>query len=304
MIKFLVMDVDGTLTDGKIYMGNDGEILKAFNIKDGCGIKDILPQYRITPVIITARESDILKRRCEELGINYLYQGVRNKVEKLYEIIDEYNKINHSEFELKDCAYIGDDILDLQCMKTIRDNGGLVGCPSDAVTDVKENVHYICKHNGGDAAVRDFIEWIIIQEKKGNFSQKVYDSLEVVKKQDVDSLSVGKYVINDELYFMVQEYTTKKEEDCKLESHKKYIDVQWILKGEEKIKTISTDKLKLEKSYDRMKDIMFWKPVDDMLEMVLKDGSYVVLYPNDAHMPCIAVGKQEKVKKIVIKIKI
>lgn len=62
MIKFLIMDVDGTLTDGKIYMGNQGELMKAFDVKDGCGIKDILPQYGIVPIIITARESEILKK--------------------------------------------------------------------------------------------------------------------------------------------------------------------------------------------------------------------------------------------------
>ena len=80
MIKFLIMDVDGTLTDGKIYMGNKGELFKAFDVKDGCGIKDILPEYGIIPVIITARQSDILKRRCEELNIINLYQGVRHKL--------------------------------------------------------------------------------------------------------------------------------------------------------------------------------------------------------------------------------
>ena len=75
MIKFLVMDVDGTLTDGKIYMGSNGEVMKAFNIKDGCGIAMVLPKYGITPVIITARESKILENRCKELNITELHQG-------------------------------------------------------------------------------------------------------------------------------------------------------------------------------------------------------------------------------------
>ena len=67
MIKYLIMDVDGTLTDGKIYMGPNGETIKVFDIKDGCGIKDILPQYDIIPVIITARETKMLENRCKEL---------------------------------------------------------------------------------------------------------------------------------------------------------------------------------------------------------------------------------------------
>ena len=77
------MDVDGTLTDGKIYMGSSGELMKAFNIKDGCGIHDIAIPNNITPVIITGRESKIVLNRCKELGITEVYQGISNKVEKL-----------------------------------------------------------------------------------------------------------------------------------------------------------------------------------------------------------------------------
>ena len=69
MIRYLIMDVDGTLTDGKIYMGAAGEVMKAFDIKDGCGIKDILPRCYITPIIITARESKILTNRCDVITI-------------------------------------------------------------------------------------------------------------------------------------------------------------------------------------------------------------------------------------------
>ena len=79
-IKYLVMDVDGTLTDGKIYMGNDGEVMKAFDIKDGYGIHDLLPPSGIVPVIITGRGSEILLNRCEELGITKVFQNVHNKL--------------------------------------------------------------------------------------------------------------------------------------------------------------------------------------------------------------------------------
>ena len=73
------MDVDGTLTDGKIYTGSNGEVMKAFNIKDGYGIHDILIPNGITPVIITGRTSTIVENRCKELGISDLYQGVKTK---------------------------------------------------------------------------------------------------------------------------------------------------------------------------------------------------------------------------------
>lgn len=88
-IKLLVMDVDGTLTDGKIYMSADGELLKAFNIKDGYAIVH-LKDKQIVPVIITGRSSEILVRRCRELGIVELYQGIEDKPAKLLSICEKY----------------------------------------------------------------------------------------------------------------------------------------------------------------------------------------------------------------------
>ena len=151
MIKYLVMDVDGTLTDGKIYMGNDGEMMKAFDIKDGCGIHDILIPAGIAPVIITGRSSKILENRCKELGITNLHQGIRNKIEKLLTITTDLSMV----------AYIGDDINDLSCMEPIKEAGGLVGCPADAVQKVVDLADFVSKRNGGNGAVREFIEWIV-----------------------------------------------------------------------------------------------------------------------------------------------
>ncbi|MCC8104662.1 MAG: 3-deoxy-D-manno-octulosonate 8-phosphate phosphatase [Clostridiales bacterium] len=149
-IKFLVMDVDGTLTDGKIYIGSVGEFMKAFDIKDGCGIKEIAIPFGIIPVIITARDSEIVRIRCKELGITKIYQGVKDKLEKLKEITEDLSQV----------AYIGDDILDLPCMQSVREAGGLVGCPNDAVTGVKGRSDFISSKNGGNGAVREFIEFI------------------------------------------------------------------------------------------------------------------------------------------------
>ena len=151
MIKYLVMDVDGTLTDGKIYMGAHGEMMKAFNIKDGCGIHDIAIPGGIIPVIITGRTSEIVKKRCGELGIQQVYQGIKNKIEQLNSIADDLSQV----------AYIGDDINDLSCMIPVKEAGGVVGCPADAVERVKGISDFVALHNGGDGAVRDFIEWII-----------------------------------------------------------------------------------------------------------------------------------------------
>lgn len=151
MVKYLVMDVDGTLTDSKIYMGNDGEMMKAFNIKDGCGIHDIAIPSGIVPIIITGRKSKILENRCSEIGITEIHQGISNKVEKLKTITDD----------LKEVAYIGDDINDLSAMSVIKEKGGIIGCPKDAAVSVTRLANFISSRNGGDGAVREFIEWLV-----------------------------------------------------------------------------------------------------------------------------------------------
>ena len=156
-IRYLVMDVDGTLTNGTIYMGPDGEVFKAFSIKDGYGIHNILPQYGILPIIITGRESKITETRCKELGIVDLYQGVANKADKLDEILYEKG----AKFE--EVAYIGDDLNDLPVMLLLKQNGGIVACPNNAVNEVRRIAHYIGKQDGGDGAVREFIEYLVSQ---------------------------------------------------------------------------------------------------------------------------------------------
>ena len=125
-IKVLVMDVDGTLTDGKIYMGNECEIMKAFNIKDGYGINNILKENSIIPVIITGRESKIVKNRCEELNIKHFFQGVSCKLETLKMIMQSLG------ISIEQTAYIGDDNNDLDCMDYIVSHGGIIGCPADS----------------------------------------------------------------------------------------------------------------------------------------------------------------------------
>lgn len=149
-IKALVMDVDGTLTDGKVYMGVSGEIMKAFDIKDGYMIAR-LSTYNIIPIIITGRESEILINRCKELNIHELHQGVHEKLNCLKQILQSY-KLN-----LTEVAYIGDDLNDKECLEVC----GLTGCPADAVFAIRQCVDYICSNKGGNGAVREFIEYII-----------------------------------------------------------------------------------------------------------------------------------------------
>ena len=157
-IKLLVMDVDGTLTDGRIYLTENGEFCKAFHVKDGYGIATILPKYDIIPVIITGRKSNILKKRCEELNIHELYQGCSDKLALLNKLAKQYHLTQNLQRKFKEIAYIGDDINDLKCILSC----GVSACPNDAVEDIKKNVNYICCKEGGKGAVREFIEWLII----------------------------------------------------------------------------------------------------------------------------------------------
>lgn len=141
------MDVDGTLTDGHIYIGAEGELMKAFHVQDGYGIAQILPKFEITPVIITGRISKIVEQRAKELKITHLYQGVPDKLTQLKAVAEE---LGASPDEI---AYIGDDLNDLECIRYC----GFSACPANAVPEVLDAVDFICKRDGGQGAVREFI---------------------------------------------------------------------------------------------------------------------------------------------------
>ena len=157
MIKMIIMDVDGTLTDGKIYMSNQGEIMKAFCAHDAVGVR-MLKKYNITPVIITGRESEIVHIRAKEMNMDssFVFQGITNKLDKLKKIIKENN------LKYENVAYIGDDINDLECFKIC----GFTACPNNAVKIIKKKSDYISAYNSGAGAVRDIIEYIIQNEKQ------------------------------------------------------------------------------------------------------------------------------------------
>jgi len=150
-IKLFVMDVDGTLTDGMIYMGEGGELCKAFNIKDGYGIAHILPEYGIIPVIITGRTSRIVENRAKELRIEEFHQGALDKIPVLEKVAEKYG----CTFE--EIAYIGDDLNDLPCIEKC----GLTACPADSAKEITCAVDYVCEKIGGCGAVREFIDYII-----------------------------------------------------------------------------------------------------------------------------------------------
>ena len=153
MIKLIVLDVDGTLSDGSIIYSDNGAEIKAFNVKDGLGIAAWIRLGREV-AIITRRESRLVEDRAKELNITYIRQGIKDKAQALREILQE------AKISLDEVAAIGDDINDLGMLKLIKHSYA----PKDAVKLVKHNVRKVLKHKGGKGAVRAMIDRIIRQE--------------------------------------------------------------------------------------------------------------------------------------------
>ncbi len=152
MLKLVAFDVDGCMTNGDISYDSSGNEIKTFNVKDGLGIVT-LNKIGIKTAIITGRESTIVKNRAKELHITYFYQGVKNKLEKLDEILEKEG-IRYSEV-----AYIGDDINDTSILKSV----GYSFAPSDACIYAKKASKIVLKRAGGNGAVREMIE-ILLQQ--------------------------------------------------------------------------------------------------------------------------------------------
>ena len=150
-VKALVMDVDGTLTNGQINISLNGELYKSFYCRDGLGIINAV-RHGIMPILLTSRTSNIVEERAKELGIKNVLQGAENSKK---EVLDKF--ISEQFLSYDEMAYIGDDINDLECMKLCA----VSACPSDAVEEVKRVANYICKRKGGYGAVREFIDWLL-----------------------------------------------------------------------------------------------------------------------------------------------
>lgn len=150
-IKLLAMDVDGTLTDGRIHISDSGELFKSFDAKDGYAVKVMLPKHGIVPAVITGRRSGVVERRCAELGIEHLYQNITDKAACLRKLAEELN------VPLDHVACIGDDRNDLPMLELC----GFSACPADAAEAVKRVCDYVCQAPGGRGAVRELVERLI-----------------------------------------------------------------------------------------------------------------------------------------------
>jgi len=153
-IKFLLLDVDGVMTDGTIYIDSDGCETKAFNIYDGSGIH-LARKAGIEVGIVTGRQSPIVEFRAQELGITEVHQRILDKVKVYDDLLRKYG-LQDSEM-----AYIGDDVIDLPILKRV----GLAVAVPNAQSEVRENVDWITRKAGGYGAVREVTDLLLAARK-------------------------------------------------------------------------------------------------------------------------------------------
>ena len=149
-IKTFIFDVDGVLTDGKILINSDGQLLRSFDTKDGYAIKCALVKgFKVA--IITGGRNEAVRERFEELGIFDIYLGAHHKLEAYKDLLDNY------ELNPEEILYIGDDVPDIPVMEKV----GLGCCPADEVSDVKAIANYVSHKKGGEGCVRELIEQVL-----------------------------------------------------------------------------------------------------------------------------------------------
>jgi 3-deoxy-D-manno-octulosonate 8-phosphate phosphatase (KDO 8-P phosphatase) len=162
-IKLLLLDVDGVLTDGRIIYDNDGGETKAFDVKDGHGLK-LVQRAGIQVGIITGRQSAVVARRAAELGIELVYQGVKDKNVPFSEILE---KLTLTPAEI---AYVGDDVVDLPVMRKV----GFSATVADALDDVKPFADMVTKRPGGRGAVREICDFLLKESGRWQSVTKHY----------------------------------------------------------------------------------------------------------------------------------
>lgn len=147
-IKFLVLDVDGVMTDGGMYYTESGDQFKKFNTKDGMAIKVVREKGWNVAFLSSGSTDHIVQNRARTLGVERVYVGPQPKIEVLREWCEELN------ITLENVAYIGDDLNDMEIMEAV----GFSACPADAVEAIQLKANIILNRSGGDACVREFVD--------------------------------------------------------------------------------------------------------------------------------------------------
>lgn len=156
-IRLAVFDIDGVMTDGRLYFTSKGDEIKAFNVKDGLGL-NLLRRSGVEVAIITGRTSELVKRRASDLKIQHLVQGREDKAAALTELLDQL------ELPATAVAYMGDDLPDLGAIRM----AGLGVAVADANALVRQYADLVMERNGGDGAVREFCDWLMLAQNTLN----------------------------------------------------------------------------------------------------------------------------------------
>lgn len=157
-IKLVAFDIDGIMTDGRLYFTSMGDEIKAFNVKDGLGLK-LLRDSGVEVAIITGRTSELVNRRARDLKIDKLIQGREDKKIALQELMAQ------EDLKAEQIAYMGDDLPDLPAIRA----AGLGVTVADAMPIIKQHADMITQANGGDGAVREFCDWLM--QAQGNLDR-------------------------------------------------------------------------------------------------------------------------------------
>lgn len=156
-LRLMAFDVDGVLTDGRLYYTPRGDEIKAFHVRDGHGLK-LLMQAGIEVAIITGRSSEAVRLRAEDLGISLVMQGVDDKRAAMASLLSRQG------FAFAQAGYMGDDVVDLPLMAAC----GFSATVADGHRDVARRVDYVCRHAGGRGAVRELCELIVAARQAGD----------------------------------------------------------------------------------------------------------------------------------------
>jgi 3-deoxy-D-manno-octulosonate 8-phosphate phosphatase (KDO 8-P phosphatase) len=149
-VRVAAFDVDGVLTDGRLYYTDGGEEIKAFNVRDGQGIK-MLRDSGVAVAIITSRSSRLVENRMRDLGIEFLFQGVSSKLDTMNDLLKRLG------FGIQAASYMGDDVIDLPVLRRC----GFAASVPEAPAIVRQHAHYVTRVQGGRGAVREFAEMVM-----------------------------------------------------------------------------------------------------------------------------------------------
>ncbi|HET9106450.1 MAG TPA: HAD hydrolase family protein [Steroidobacteraceae bacterium] len=159
-VRLLVLDVDGVLTDGRLYYGTRGETLKVFHVRDGLGMK-LLTAAGIAVAVISGRRSGMTVRRCRELGIRYVFQGVEDKLATFHRLRERL------ELASRVCACVGDDVPDVPLMREV----GLAFAVADAHPEARSAAHVVTRLPGGKGAVREVCDYLLTARQRAAASK-------------------------------------------------------------------------------------------------------------------------------------